>query len=150
MTLKGDAGFKYTLPGPVTVTVPLEMPLRAIHTLDRGVRFEQWNILGSARDVIEVAGSRIREIWAAVRFHRDLAALQDLVYYGLNDTALSYFPSLAVPGTSFPCKLVAVATATGDAVEFPLDSARFAFAEFELRFRLRRVDGGTFNALLVA
>lgn len=147
MTLKGDAGFKYTDPDTAsTVTVTLAVPLFRPTPGESDVRFATWSLNRKNRDVVTLDDA-VDEVWARLRFHSNVSELKALLRQGLNDVTLTYYPSLAVIGTNYPCKLVALDGADPNTFALTPDSARYGFGEFEVRLHLRRVDGGTFDGI---
>lgn len=146
MALRGNAGFKYASPWApsLTVTVPLAWPLRDPRPAKVRARFEAWSLDGSQREVLTI-GSGMPEILAEIRFADDGPDLLDMLDAGASGATLTYYPDLDQTGTNYPCLLVEPA---GDRVEALRDRARSIRGEYEVTVRLRRTDGGTFDALL--
>lgn len=139
---KGTARFEYTLEGVLT-TFLLALPLRELTPVDIQPRFEWWSANESARRIVLI-GNGVRDLWATIRMDDEPAALKALLRAGLHDDVVLTY-RLSAGGVGYPCKLVE--TDTGEA-EIKPDRDRRAFAEYETRIRLRRVDGGHLDDLL--
>lgn len=149
MALIGNAGFRYTPPGGALTTHLIQAPLREIEAAGVQRRYSAWSLDRTVREVVTV-GNGVDEIVATIRYEPNPAALKAMLRHGLNDVTLTYYPDLDDPNTSYPCKLVSIegGGAEADAVALRPDRHRYWLKEWEVRIRLRRVDGGTFDALL--
>lgn len=144
MALKGNAGFKFTPPGGSLTTLALAWPLRNLRPATFRSRFAAWSLDGTEREVL-VVGDGCAEIVADIRFGPNGAAILEMLDAGASGAALTYYPDLDVTGTNYPAHLV---SPDADAVEAMRDRDRWMRGEYEATVRLRRTDGGTFDALL--
>lgn len=147
-TLHGtDAGFQYTPPAGVLTTHALRLPLREqapTHTQTRRVR---WALDKVSRAVVTI-GSGAEEISAAIRAEDEPQKLKTLLRHALDGVPVTYFPSLAVPGTSFPCALVAIVGANDEDVSLSPDREGWRKGWWEVTGVWRRLDGGTWEGVI--
>lgn len=141
MALKGDAAFEWD-----SLQLALEAPLRDISAVENIRRFVHTSADRTTRNVVTI-GSGVDEIEATIRFELDVTLLKAMLEAGLNDTTLTYWPSLGGSSDTYPCKLVSVNGSEEHAQLLP-DRDMWWDRRFECRVRLRRTDGGTFDALL--
>jgi hypothetical protein len=150
--LYGDAELEYDS-GVYTVVHQLAVPLMVVPAdsfqLSRGrQRWESWNADDTLREVF-VLGTAVSEIQATVRMENDPEGLMQLLVAGLEEDAeLTYRPHGPL-GEEYPCKLVGVVGSQGGRVTLKPDRVRWSLGEYEATLVLRRVDGGTFEQLLV-
>lgn len=144
MALKGDAAFTYDR-GAGTVVVLLEIPLFRVTAAETRRRFEVWSVDGTAKEVLTV-GAGVPEIRGTIRLHDDAQELLDLLKAGADGYELTYYPSYnGGLGTGYPCYMV---EPSGDTLSAALDSSDLGVTgRVEVSVRLRRTDGGTFDAL---
>lgn len=152
--LYGQAEIEYTPAAgydPVvhTLAVPLlRNPSWGFQLRDNLRRWESWNADGTEREVF-VLGQATSEVRALIRFENQPELLLDLLRAGLRDNVeLKYRPH-GPAGSEYPCLLVAVGDGAADAIQLEPDRERYAWAEWEVAVVLRRVDGGTFEGLLL-
>jgi hypothetical protein len=88
-------------------------------------------------------GSGVSDLAALVRFDGSPQSLHDFIQAGRRGASIEYFPSLAEPWLSFPCELV-------EASPIRSDASFWHARRFESDVVLRRVDGGSWQALLEA
>ena len=105
MTLRGDAGFKFTPPGGSLTTHALQWPLRNPQPATVKARWSSWSLDKTEREVLTV-GDGAAEIVAGIRFDSDAPGLLEMLEAGADGAELTYYPSLADTGTSYPCQLV--------------------------------------------
>ena len=143
MAVEGAAAFKYSS-GPV-VTHDLQQPLRDIEPVRRQARWEASSLDFTASEVVTV-GSGVHEIVAVLRYESDEPGLLDALEYGANGGQLDYYPdTVGSPGTFYPSKLV---EPSGNEIRLLRDRDLGPIGEHEVTIRLRREDGGTYDALL--
>jgi len=145
MAQKGNAAFKYDA-GAGTVTVGLDYPLINPVPAEVRTRYYAESMDGTAREVLEV-GSGVHEITAEIRFQEAAPDLLLALALGASGVQLDYYPdTVGSPTTFYPCQLM---EPTGDRIELPRDRDRgISHSEFGITVRLRRLDGGNFDALL--
>lgn len=142
--LRGTARLEYTPPGGSLVTHLLATPLRDLTPTDMRSRYEWWSEDQTTREVVTI-GAGVRDLQATIRFENQPAALKTLLRHALEDDVTVTY-RLAAGGTAYPVKIVSVGGDGG--IEIQPDRQRSIFGEYEVRIRMRRVDGGTFDALL--
>ena len=140
MTLRGDAGFKY---GAGPTTYAMEWPLRFLQPGETKSRYDSWSIDYEEREVL-VVGSGAAEIRAVIALENTPEDLLAMLAAGADGTSLVYWPSLA-GGTSYACELV---EPKGDTIALIRDRMLPMKGRYEVTIRLRRTDGGNFDALL--
>lgn len=144
MPLKGDAAFRWD-PGTGVVTFNLNYPLRHVTPSEVGSRWTRWSLNNKSFETVKLSSSDVREISAVVRFESDPDGFLTMLRAAADGDELQYYPSLASPGTYYPCYLVSPA---GSQLALEWDQARGVRQEYELEIRLRRIDGGNFNGLI--
>jgi hypothetical protein len=146
MAHRGNAGFKFATPWvpSVTITLALDWPLRNPRPATVRSRWGAWSLDKTEREVLTV-GAGAAEMYAEIRFQGSGPDLLEMLDAGASGAMLTYYPDLDVTGTNYPCELV---EPEGDRVEILRDQARSMHGEYEVTVRLRRTDGGTFDALL--
>lgn len=142
MPIQGDSGFKYTPTGGSLTTVALAAPLKNLQPSQVQTVFVRESLDLSTRDVTTI-GSGAYEISATIRFAADPQALLDMLKAGRNGVTLTYYPSLAVTGTSYDCLLISAGP-----VELAPDADRYGFGEYQAIVQLRRTSGATWEAVL--
>lgn len=145
MAQKGNAAIKYDA-GAGTVTVALDWPLLNPEPAEVRRRYYAESLDGTAREVLEI-GSGVHEITAEIRFQESAPDLLTALAEGASGVQLDYYPdTVGSPSTFYPCQLM---EPTGDRISLPRDQDRgVSHGEFSVAVRLRRLDGGTFDALL--
>ena len=145
-----NAGWKYTDPDTeLEVTVDADWPLVEIEAADWQRRYDIWSGEGTTRN-ITTYGDGVPQIQARQRFISNPADFRTMLRHGLNGVELRYLPDLAVPATFYPVQLVRIVEAAGDGeVRLVPDRDRGrSHGEYEVGVLLRRIDGGTLDALL--
>jgi hypothetical protein len=142
MALQGDAGFKYTPTGGSLTTVTLAAPLKDLHPSQVQTHYVRESLDLSTREITTI-GSGVYEITATIRFAGDPQGLIDMLVSARNGVTLTYYPSLAVTGTSYACLLI-----LSGPVELVPDSDRYGFGEYQTTVQLRRTSGATWEAVL--
>lgn len=145
---KGSADFIYD-PADAsetvhTLAIPLLIsPRSGFLNESRSQRFESWNADMTQREVFTI-GDPVYEIEAVIRMDNQPALIQSMMEYALNeDVTIRYRPDGA---TEYPLKVLNAGGENGRIVITP-DTERFAFGEWQCRFRARRVDGSDFSGL---
>lgn len=139
--IRGDERFEYTPPGGALTTHLLAVPLQEVEAIDTRPRTEWWSADGTARRVVTI-GTGVRELRATVRMEDQPGNLKALLRAGLHDDVTITYRRAAL-GTAYPCKLVTV-----EGGEAGVRRDREKVRTWEARIHIRRVDGGTFDALL--
>ncbi|HEX7048659.1 MAG TPA: hypothetical protein VF188_00485, partial [Longimicrobiales bacterium] len=140
MALKGNAAFRYTQDGRET-WLYLNAPLYDVRPARVRTRFTEESIDRRTLNVVVVDGGA-EEITARLRFQGDPAALLDLLEAGADGETLEYFPDASL-AESYPFRLMDAS----DIVAADPDPDRWWNAEYTVTLRLRRVDGGSVQAL---
>ncbi|MEK9505161.1 hypothetical protein [Gaopeijia maritima] len=143
MPLKGDAAFRYTPPGGSLTTVALEWPLWRKVPGRAQRRYASDSLDLTAREVL-VVGSGVDEAAGTIRFHGDAVELLDMLEAGAAGVVLTYYPSLASPGTSFPMWLI---EPSADRIDLIAEAARRSRGEWTVAIRVRATSGGSFAGL---
>lgn len=149
--LYGSAELEYTpAEGYDPVVHPLAVPLMinpawGFQATRRRRRWETWSADQTVREVF-VLGSGVSEIGALIRFEDEPEDLIELLRAGLDDGVTLTYRPYGPYGAEYDCLLVSVAD--GDVITLQPDRERFSLGEYEVAIVLRRVDGGTFEAIL--
>lgn len=137
--LRGEARFTYDS----ALVHLLAIPLWRLEPVDNQPRYVFESVDASARHIVTI-GTGVREMWATIRCENQPAELKDMLRAGMHaDEVLTYQESES--GTEYPSKLVEI---EGGEVALMPDRERYGMGEYEVRIRLRREDGGTFDGLL--
>jgi len=142
MPVQGDAGFKYTPTGGAETTVTLGARLKNLRPIQEEAHYVRDSLDRTVREVTTI-GSGVYEVEAEIRFAANPQVLLDMLKHGRRGRTLTYFPSLAVAGTNYPCLLIHA----GPVVLEP-DPDRYGFGEYTTTVRLRRTSGATWSAIL--
>lgn len=143
MAVEGAAAFKYDS-GP-EITHDLQQPLRDIEPARRQFRAAVASLDFTAYEVVTV-GSGVNEIRAVIRYEDDEPGLLDALEYGANGGTLNYYPdTVGSPGTFYPSVLI---EPSGELIQLVRDQDLGNRGEHQIAIRLRRIDGGTYDALL--
>lgn len=142
MAHQGDAGFTYTPPGGVLTTVLLNLPLKDVRPAHNQTHWVRESLDLTTRQVVTL-GNGVYEISAVIRCQTAPDALIEMLKHGRNGSVLTYYPSMAVPGTSFAALLIMAGT-----VSLAPDPDRFGFNEWQSPVILRRTGGLTWAGLL--
>lgn len=143
MSISGNQGFRYD-PGGGTVELFLNYPLYWRRPGRTKWRRESWNLERDKREVLTIGGSAVEEMYALIRFSNQPLDLLDMLEAGADGVDLDYYPDMGL-GTNYPSQLI---EPVGETLELIRDrSSRGALGEFESELRLRRTDGGNYDAL---
>lgn len=151
--LYGLAEIEYTPAGGYDsvvhmLAVPLMInPAWGFRATRRKRRWEAWTADGTERAVF-VLGTAVSEIGALIRFEDQPEELIELLRAGLEDNVELIYRPHGMAGDDYPCLLVAVGDGAGEEITLQPDRERFSLGEYEVAIVLRRVDGGTFEAIL--
>jgi hypothetical protein len=133
------AGFKYTPPGGSLTTVTLLVPIVDRAPVQNQNTWARESLDLTVREVWTV-GSGVHEISATLRWVDDPEAVLTMLAHGRNGVTLTYYPDLAVPGTNYPCLLIA---------DGPIGLAPDSkVGDFRATVVLRRTSGGTWWGIL--
>ncbi|MEM7416791.1 MAG: hypothetical protein AAF389_14895 [Gemmatimonadota bacterium] len=133
--LIGDAAFRWTESGQDYLhQLAANLAPVAPNFVQPIAAFESADLTAIRRIAI---GNGVHELRATIRFDRNPDQLNELLAAGRRGVPLTYFPSLANPSESYPCKLIEASEVTPDQ-EMSWD------ARYQVDIRLRRIDGGSF------
>jgi hypothetical protein len=139
--VKQDAAFRWTENGQsylhylgAKIRRPTVNPVQQVH---------RWRSADLTTERVISIGSGVQDLSGTLRFDGSPDSLARFVAAGRRGASLEYFPSLAAPSLSFPCVLV-------EAGEITTDPDLWFDRRHQVDVRLRRIDGGSWQALLEA
>jgi len=139
--IKQDAAFRWTESGQdylhylgAKIRRPTVNPVQQVH---------RWRSADLTTERVISIGSGVHDLSGTLRFDGSPDSLARFVAAGRRGASLEYFPSLAAPSLSFPCVLV-------EAGEITTDPDLWFDRRHQVDVRLRRIDGGSWQALLEA
>lgn len=143
------ASLTYTPNGGVETTINLSVPLGILRELTPSrvrERYDWWASDLINRRVVSI-GSGVREIVWGIRLDDQpveiMAWLEQALLYDIETTY-----TVVSSGNEFPFHVVEIIGADPNSVPVQLDRALFGANQWEVAFRARRIDGGTFDSLL--
>jgi hypothetical protein len=139
--VKQDAAFRWTENGQdhlhylgAKIRRPTVNPVQQVH---------RWRSADLTTERVISIGAGVQDLSGTLRFDGSPDSLARFVAAGRRGASLEYFPSLATPSLSFPCVLV-------EAGEITTDPDLWFDRRHQVDVRLRRIDGGSWQALLEA
>lgn len=140
MPVEGDAGIKW---GGTPTTHALEQPLRDIQPGRVGLGFR---VIAADMVTIEhvTVASGVHEITGVLRYEDSASGLLDALEAGAKGEVFQYWDSLG-SGPAYPSALI---EPTLDEIRLLRDRQLGNSKFYEVAIRLRRTDGGNYNALL--
>lgn len=146
--LKGSARFEYTPPGGSPIVHRLGTPLSPLREFVPSrlkQRFDWWSVDKVNREIVTIEGSA-EEVVCIIRIDNEPVELKAMLQTALEDgTQLDYYPETGAP--AIPLQLVEIPGAAPDEIPLTQDRGRFGGGEYEVPVRLRRIDGGTLDAI---
>lgn len=139
--LKGDARFGFTPEGGSPTTHLLAVPLMQRTPADVVSKYVWWSEDLSTRELIAI-GNGVHELTAIIRADDEPAQLKDMLREALHNGVTLTYRETAI-GTAFPVVLL------GDTAEIFPDRDLYGDGRFEVTIRMRRIDGGSLDGLLV-
>jgi hypothetical protein len=140
-SVKQDAAFRWTENGQdylhylgAKIRRPTVNPVQQVH---------RWRSADLTTERVISIGAGVQDLSGTLRFDGSPDSLSRFVAAGRRGASLEYFPSLATPSLSFPCVLV-------EAGEITTDPDLWFDRRHQVDVRLRRIDGGSWQALLEA
>lgn len=142
MAVRGNSGWRYTIPGGTVITLEQEAPLQDV---EAGVRVtayvfdsEDW----STRETVTTSPP-VREISARIPIHPDSGGLLTMLAWMVQGVVASYYPDLDDEEESYPSILV-----DPPAVSRLLKLNTRPYGEWDHRIELRHAEGGTYDGIL--
>lgn len=147
--LKASASLTWTPPGGSETTILLRVPLGVVKEFRPSIlraRFDWWAKDYRNRRTVTI-GPGVREIVWTLRLDDEPVQLLRMLRDGLeHDVTITY--QYEIGGPTFPFRIVEIIGAGKDEVPILPDRHRWGGGDWEVPFRARRTDGGTFDALL--
>lgn len=144
MALMLNQGWIYDQPGVGSTTVELNIPILALVPGSAKTRYVRESEDKTVIDVTTV-GDGVAELSLLIRMQAP-TPLMTMLGHAADGVPITFYPDLGdLLGDSYPCRLVGM----GSLVELEPDQER-PFGEYQIRIRVRRLDGGNFDPLLVA
>lgn len=137
------AGFTWT-DAAGSHDLELRRPLMRVEPAIRRATWSTETIAGALQTLKSPAAAS--EISGEIRFAAAVQALLDMLSSRIGDE-VTYYEERGGSTEMFPCLLVDVELGGDGEVGLSPDPARFAHGEYAASVRLRRVDGGTWEAL---
>lgn len=135
-----DAAFRYTEDGQAAyhhLGTKLRQP--TTNAVQAVSSFQPWDLATAPRRI--AIGSAAYDLDALIRRDGNPQSLADFLAALRRGATVDYFPSLSEPSLSFPCIGV-------DMPELAPDPDFWHARRYEVPIRLRRIDGGTWQALV--
>jgi hypothetical protein len=137
--IKQDAAFRWTENGQdhlhylgAKIRRPTVNPVQQVH---------RWRSADLTTERVISIGAGVQDLSGTLRFDGSPDSLARFVAAGRRGASLEYLPSLSTPSLSFPCVLV-------EAGEITTDPDLWFDRRHQVDVRLRRIDGGSWRALL--
>lgn len=146
--LKGTARFEYTPVDGSPITHLLGTPLSPIREFVPSrlkQRFDWWAVNKTNREIVTIEGGA-EEVVCTIRVDNDPVGLKALLQAALEDgVTVDYYPSTGAD--VIPFQVVEILGGADDEIPLTQDRGRFGGGEYEVPVRLRRIDGGTLDAI---
>jgi hypothetical protein len=146
-----SASLVYTPSGGAATTHNLALPLGIMRefTPSRVISIYDWWTEDLENNRTVTIGSGVREVVFGVRFDDEPNELLDLLWEAItNKVTVTYIP--VASGNEYDFKVVEIVGAQSGNITIEQDRQRWGAGEWQVMFRARRIDGGTFNSLIAS
>lgn len=148
---EGSARLTYTPAGGSETTILLAVKLGIMRefTPSRVVSTYDWWTEDNLERKVVTIGTGVREVVFGIRFDNEpvsiMAMLEDAM---VNNTTITYTP--VESGNTYPHKVVEIIGSPIGSTTIQQDRQRWGAGEWEVMWRARRVDGGSFDLLIAS